>query len=192
MCGVAGVSFKQMRKKKCRVCRGTFEPFRPLQVCCTSGCAVEYAQKQRAKKEARELREAKVKAKDRRAWIKDAQDAFNKFIRARDSLLPCVSCGRHHEGQYHAGHYMPTSTRPSLRFNELNVWKQCSACNKHKHGNLVHYRIELIKRIGVDMVNWLEGEHEPAKYTIQDLQEIKAVYTRKARELKREAAEDMA
>lgn len=152
---------------------------------CSPLCGLNILASAKAKKERKEYREAKVKAKTRREWVQDAQAAFNTFIRCRDANLPCVSCGRHHQGQYHAGHYMPTSTRPSLRFNELNVWKQCSVCNNHMHGNLVHYRIELLYRIGADMVDWLEGEHEPAKYTIPELEEIKRVYTAKARELKR-------
>lgn len=175
---------KQIRPKKCKVCKETFQPFRPLQICCTVGCSIEYAQKQRATNERKEYREAKVKAKTRKEWIKDAQTACNSFIRLRDSKLPCVSCGRFHEGQYHAGHYMPTSTRPSLRFNELNINKQCSSCNNHKHGNLVLYRIELIKRIGLDKVEWLEGDHQPSKYTIEELKEIKATYIKKTKELK--------
>jgi hypothetical protein len=51
-------------------------------------------------------------------------------------------------------------------------------------GNLINYRINLAKKIGVDLVEWLEGPHEPKKYTIEQLREIKATYSRKARELK--------
>lgn len=183
-------AMKQLKHKRCKAvdsegerCSVMFVPRYSTIGHCSPLCGLNILAAQKAKKARKEYREAKVKAKTLRDWMKEAQAAFNAFIRCRDANLPCVSCGRHHQGQYHAGHYMPTSTRPSLRFHELNVWKQCSACNNHKHGNLVHYRVELIKRIGVDIVNWLEGEHEPAKYTIEDLQEIKSIYSRKAREV---------
>jgi len=159
-------------------------------------CAVGYvkhkSEQRSAKAATRErvaLREAKIKAKPRGEWLKGAQSAFNAYIRARDDHLPCVSCGRHHTGQYHAGHYMPTSTRPALRFDERNVHKQCSVCNNHLHGNLVHYRMALVKMIGSDLVEWLEGEHQPKKYTIPDLIDIRDRYRLKLRELLKKKCE---
>jgi hypothetical protein len=57
-----------------------------------------------------------------------------------------------------------------------------------KSGNLGPYRIELIKRIGQEKVDWLEGPHEPKRYTIDDLKAIKAHYRALTRELKRATA----
>ena len=57
-----------------------------------------------------------------------------------------------------------------------------------KSGNLGPYRMELIKRIGQEKVDWLEGPHEPKRYTIDDLKAIKAHYRALARELKRATA----
>ena len=181
-----------MKAKKCKVCREEFIPTKPLQAVCGFSCALTKARQDRQKTEQRagrvaraELRVAKEKAKTRSQWMKEAQAVFNGFIRERDYDLPCISCDRRHDGQYHAGHYLPTSTKPSLRFNEFNNNKQCSACNNHLHGNLILYRIALIKKIGMAKVRWLEGPHEQVKYTIPELQEIKAKYTAMARELKR-------
>ena len=115
----------------------------------------------------------------------EAQAAFNKWIRLRDAHLPCISCGRHHQGQYHAGHYRTVGANPELRFEPLNVHKQCAPCNNHKSGNIVEYRINLVSRIGQDAVDWLEGPHEPKRYTVDQLREIKREYTRKAREIER-------
>jgi hypothetical protein len=137
----------------------------------------------RAKKDRKEHRDAKEHAKTRRDWTEEAQTAFNRFIRARDSEEPCISCGRHHTGQYHAGHYRTTAAAPELRFNELNVHKQCAPCNNHKHGNVVEYRIRLVERISLAKVEWLEGPHEPAKLTIEDLKAIKAEYKEKLKAL---------
>ena len=177
------VQQKQPRDKVCKTCKGRFTPFRSLQVCCSNNCAVEYAQKARVKRENREYREAKEKQKSRADWLREAQTAFNSFIRARDNSLPCISCGRHHDGQYHAGHYLTVGARPELRFNEQNVHKQCSVCNNHLHGNLINYRIELIKRIGMGEVDGLESCHDSIKYTVEQLKDLKAHYKAKIKEL---------
>lgn len=99
-----------------------------------------------------------------------------------------MSCGRHHDGQYHAGHYRTVAASPELRFEPLNVHKQCAPCNNHKSGDIVNYRIELVKRIGAEAVEWLEGPHEPKKYTVEQLKAMTAEYRAKTRELKRAAA----
>lgn len=177
------MELKQLKPKKCKQCKTAFVPRSSLQVCCGIKCAVEHAQSKRKTKERKEYREAKEKIKSRSDWMREAQQAFNSFIRERDKELPCVSCGRHHQGQYHAGHYRTVGGNPELRFSELNVWKQCAPCNDHLHGNIVNYRIELERRIGRDKLEFLEGPHEPKKYTIDDLKAIKAEYKLKLKEL---------
>lgn len=179
-----------MKQKICKICREPFSTVKPLQSVCSLKCAITKGQEtstRQARTEAegrrKERRAALEKVKTRSQWMKEAQAAFNAFIRARDDKLPCVSCVRHHQGQYHAGHYRTVGGNPELRFNELNVWKQCAPCNDHLHGNLINYRIELIKRIGQENVDWLEGAHQPAKYSIEGLKNIKAEYRRKLKEL---------
>ncbi|MNF87657.1 Bacteriophage Lambda NinG protein [compost metagenome] len=61
-----------------------------------------------------------------------------------------------------------------------------------KSGSILEYRIELVKRIGQDKVDWLEGKHEPKRYTIEDLKAIKAEYRAKVRELKKSNQEEKA
>jgi len=179
------------KPKKCKVCRKEFQPVRAIQpVCQNFDCAVTYATKAAERAKARrdandrkDLREAKEKAKTRGKWAAEAQAAFNSFIRARDAGKPCISCGRHHKGSWDAGHYRARSVVPALRFNELNCHAQCVPCNRHMHGNLIEYRIRLIERIGVELVQWLEGSHEPKHYSISDLKAIKAEYVAKLNEL---------
>jgi predicted RNA-binding Zn-ribbon protein involved in translation (DUF1610 family) len=180
------------KPKKCKHCKTLFVPARNFQTWCSPDCAVEIAKAAQAKKQAQEaVKERAEHAKRKEATktkgqhTKEAQIAFNAFIRERDKDLPCVSCGRHHQGQYHAGHYRTTAAAPELRFEPLNVWKQCAPCNNHKSGNLIEYRIELVRRIGADRVEWLEGTHEPKRYTIEDLKAIKAEYRAKLRELQK-------
>lgn len=180
--------------KKCavRACRALFTPRQSFQTWCGPECAlVILAEKETKKRKAldqierREIKTAKERIKSRGDYLKEAQQAFNAFIRERDQDLPCVSCGRHHQGQYHAGHYRTVGGSPELRFEPLNVWKQCAPCNNHKSGDIVNYRIELVRRIGAERVAWLEGPHEPKRYSIEELKAITAEYRAKVRGLKR-------
>lgn len=191
-------AIKERRKKACAnpACAIQFVPAQLGQKVCGWACglAIAPANQDRARKaiEQRERREIKVrkeKLKSRADHTKETQTVFNEWICLRDSGLPCVSCGRHHEGQYHAGHYRTVAASPELRFEPLNVHKQCAPCNNHKSGDIVNYRINLVHRIGAEKVDWIEGPHEPQRYTIEQLKEIKAHYRALIRELKeRESA----
>ena len=188
---------KPAKPKKCRVatCRASFVPSRMGQAVCSPKCGLaikdvnqEKARKSLAQVERREIKVRKEKLKSRADHARDTQKAFNEWVRLRDADLPCVSCGRHHDGQYHAGHYRTVAANPEIRFEPLNVHKQCAPCNNHKSGDIVNYRIELVKRIGAEAVEWLEGPHEAKKYTVDELKAITAEYRAKTRELKRAAA----
>ena len=177
-----------MKPKKCKVCKADYVPQKMGQRVCSPECALSLAVSQRGKAEkvarVKERRADKEKLKTRSDWMREAQAAFNLFIRLRDADEPCISCGRHHTGQYHAGHFLSVGARPELRFEERNVHKQCSACNNHLAGNIVLYRKALFSKIEAGGVDWLEGPHEPKKYTIDDLRQIKVTYTAKVKELK--------
>ncbi|AZD01368.1 recombination protein NinG [Pseudomonas chlororaphis] len=188
---------KQPRPKKCKnpECRASFVPQRLGQAVCSPKCGLAIkdvnqakARKSLAQVERREIKVRKERLKTRADHARDTQQAFNEWVRLRDAQLPCVSCGRHHEGQYHAGHYRTVAASPELRFEPLNVHKQCAPCNNHKSGDIVNYRIELVRRIGADQVEWLEGPHLPKKYTIEQLKAMTVEYRAKARELKGRAA----
>ena len=172
-----------MRLKTCTACKTQFEPVRMGQVACGWQCAIQHTANLKAKRERKETKERKAKLKTRRDWLREAQAAFNRFIRTRDEGQPCISCGRHHTGQIHAGHYLSTGARPELRFTEANVHAQCAPCNNHLSGNIVLYRKGLIAKIGLEAVEALEGPHEPKHYSVEDLKAIKARYTAMAKEL---------
>jgi len=186
------------KPKKCTnpACGETFTPtFSTTQKVCSPKCGLaikdvnsDKASKALADVGRKELRAAKERVKPKGHYMREAQVAINAWVRLRDDKLPCVSCGRHHDGQYHAGHYRTVGSSPALRFEPLNIHKQCAPCNNHKSGDIVNYRIELVKRIGAELVEWLEGPHEPKRYTIEDLKAITAEYRAKTRELKRQAA----
>lgn len=184
----------EMKPKKCKSCRVSFVPTRPLQSACGVQCAIaltnagkEKARKAKEAGERAEHRQAKEKIKSKGEHAREAQIAFNAWIRMRDQGLPCISCGTTADVQYAAGHYRTVASCPELRFEPLNVHLQCNRnCNMAKSGSILEYRIELVKRIGAEKVEWLEGPHEPKRYTIEDLKAIKAEYRAKVRELKRE------
>ena len=125
----------------------------------------------------------KLSDSDRSVMTRRAQTAFNAYIRKRDEKEACISCGRHHQGQYHAGHYRSVGSSPENRYNELNVHKQCSACNNHLSGNLIPYRVNLIDKIGLDAVEFIENSSKAKKYTVEELKEIEQEYKRKLKEL---------
>lgn len=188
---------KQPRPKKCKnpACGEKFVAQRLGQAVCSPKCGLaikdvnqDKARKAIAEVGRKELRAAKERIKPKGQYMREAQAAFNAWIRARDAAQPCISCGRHHDGQYHAGHYRTVGSSPELRFEPLNAHKQCAPCNNHKSGDIVNYRISLVVRIGQDKVEWLEGPHEPQRYTIDDLKAIKAEYREKLKQLLGEAA----
>lgn len=178
---------KPIKLKTCAVCKAEFKPFLSTAKVCSLPCSITYARIKQAHKESRELniRRAEARNNDRSTQLKLTQAAFNKFIRLRDKDEPCISCQRHHEGQYHAGHYLTVGSRPNLRFEEANCHKQCAPCNNHLSGNQVNYRINLIKKLGLNVVEGLESDNVPAKHTIQQLHELKAHYKARCRELER-------
>lgn len=87
--------------------------------------------------------------------IKKAQVVFNAYIRRRDENLPCISCVKGKPEQ--AGHYLSAGHHSVHRFNEKNVHGQCVRCNMYLSGNQINYRINLVKKIGVEQVEILEG-----------------------------------
>ena len=190
------VALKEVKQKTCKACGGKFRPsFNSTQVVCSPKCALAHApaNQQKARKaidqrERREIKVRKEKLKSRADHLKEAQVVVNQYIRLRDADLPCVSCGRFHDGQWHAGHFRSAGGHPELRFEPLNIWRQCAPCNTHKSGDLVNYRAELVRRIGAEKVEWLEGPHEAKRYTIDDLKAIKAEYRAKIKQLKEAAA----
>ena len=173
--------------KKCKVCKEPFAPtFSSFQKTCNSvECLVDFGKAESKKLNKREMRQTKKKAKeqDRSYWLKRVQVEFNKHIRSRDHQDPCISCQRHHSGQYHAGHYMSVGGHSAaLRYDEQNTHKQCSVCNNYKSGNLAEYRPNLINKIGLDSVGRLEGPHDPKKYSIDELQNLLSIYQAKNKE----------
>ena len=175
------------RPKECKHCGTRFYPLRPMQAVCSPICASRLVKE--AKKVERESFKVRKEAiKTIPDLIKEAQIVFNQWTRRRDQLAghPCISSGRPLDWSGNAtdaGHYRSTGAASHLRFNEDNCHAQSKHDNQYLAGNVVDYRINLIKRIGLDRVEALENNNTPHKWTREELLEIKATYKRKLKEL---------
>lgn len=170
---------------------------------CNTQCMTTYAYKNKEKGKQIKHRAQKksLKDNDRKLRLKEAQKAFNAYIRKRDENLNCISClrtdaevkqadGWKTGGAWDCGHFLTVGGFPELRFEELNAHKQCKSCNggSDKYAaktKLVSndYRLNLIDKIGLDKVEWLEGPHKAKKYTCDQLKEIELKYKAKIKEL---------
>jgi hypothetical protein len=169
-----------VKKKPCKQCKELFAPRNSLQKVCSPKCAIEYVQRDNAKKAKKEYYK-----NDKSHALKAAQEAFNRYIRARDYGKPCISCGTLKASRWDAGHYISVGARPSLRFNEDNCHLQCQKCNTHLSGNLALYRMGLLEKIGETRLSALEGPIEPCRYRIDDLHLVSKTYRDKAKALKK-------
>lgn len=192
----------KLRRRKCKICNEWFVPEKDFEKWCSQEhkeeLAIRIYRTDREKKQKafeKQQREKEVKARDKlkirklavkplKYFTQQSQNAFNAYIRYRDRNEPCISCGRFHEGQYHAGHYRTTGANPELRFNEDNCHKQCAPCNNHLSGNIEKYTPNLIAKIGQERFDILMGPHELPKWKREDYERIRDHYRKKLKELK--------
>jgi len=197
------MALKMARRRKCKTCKEWFPPTRQIQPCCdNSECQIAFAiahsdkerkkniariKKQKAERErafSRETKRRKVAMKSKADWLKEAQAAFNRYIRLRDADKPCVSCGRANAVKWDAGHYRSVGASAHLRFNEDNCHKQCARpCNSDLSGNLIEYRKGIIQRIGTSRVEGLEHDNSVVRFSVDELKSIKQKYKKAAEEL---------
>ena len=178
-----------MKTKKCKVCKDTFQPARPLQTCCSPACAMQLVKAVKVKKDKQETKLKLDALQTKPQLVKKAQAAFNAYIRARDTGKPCISCDKplgDAPNTYDAGHYRSVGSAPHMRFVEDNVHGQCKHCNNWLGGNVVDYRKRLLERIGEHELNLLESDSTLRKYTKEGLIEIARHYNAEARRLLKE------
>ena len=192
--------------RRCPICKGRYSSWNSLQaVCGKVACAIAHGKGKAAKKALRARRAARRDNRAARERLKsihvltaEAQAVFNRFCRLRDDLAgrPCITSGvlnppPRHGGAWDAGHFLSVGSHPELRFNEDNCHRQSKADNagsgrfsSQQRTISAKYRENLIARIGIEKVLWLEGPHEPKRYRHDELREIKKTYLRKIRALK--------
>ena len=189
--------------KKCKVCKSEFQLFRTTQKVCSPNCAIALASADTRKKEKSKHTKAKkdIKDEDRSFQIEKTQRVFNAYVRLRDSRMPCISCARADEeidysgvgGKWDCGHYKTRGAYPELRFDERNASKQCKKCNggSGKYSRKARsvkegFDIGLLERYGQDRLDWLNGPHEPKRYTLSNLKTLQRWFNRKTKRLKKE------
>ena len=188
-----------LKRRACRQCGEEYQPRTAFQVVCVLECAIAQSNDKRAKLGRREanraekasralLRERKEALKGIPHYKKQAQAAFNRYIRARDKGKPCISCNRlisdHPSLTGHSmdcGHYRSVGAAAHLRYNTYNAHSQCVSCNRDLSGNVVDYRICLIRRIGIDRVEQLECDNSIRKFDIEYLKRIRFLFNKKAK-----------
>lgn len=194
----AKTSVRILKQRKCASCGNTFRPFSSLVKWCGAECGaalglkkLKKAQAKAAAEDKRKTRAQKEALKTRSDWIKDAQQAFNRYIRLRDAGKPCICCGLPLEagavgGGYDCGHYRSVGSAPHLRFDERNAHGQRKQCNRYGAGRAVDYRLGLLVRAGADVVEALESDQAERKWSIPELREIRDTYRAKARALEKQ------
>jgi hypothetical protein len=169
---------------KLKKCQGNCELELPLAAFtstrakrCKSCTTIHKMEQQKAsrQKQIERLKNKKPKTKTVKSIAdlkKQAQRVFNAWIRKRDEDDPCISC-QGNCGKWDAGHFWAMGSKGALRYHEDNCHKQGVGCNRFKHGNLLEYRINLIKKIGQDRVDWLdEHRNDTHKFTREELLSI--------------------
>lgn len=170
-------------------------------VWCSPECGLAIAEMRLARKRKKEeaarkskdradTKARKAKLKKRSEYIEDVKIQFNKWVRLRDYGKTCISCesilgDTLLGGAYDAGHYRSVGSAKHLRFDERNVHGQCKKCNRWGSGMAVDYRRGLVNRIGLAEVEALEADQAPRKYTIDDLIELKRIYSERVKQLEK-------
>ena len=189
------------RKVLCPHCRGKLEPGQRIHSECIDGYADAQAEKAKraeakAARMAAKVERASIKARKEAiktipALIREAQVAFNAWIRARDFTQPCISCDAPppdlsglHAGR-DAGHYRSTGSASHLRYHPDNCHAQCVHCNRWGAGKAVDYRIRLVRRIGPARVEELEADNAPHKWTRERLIEVRDTYRAKLKDIQK-------
>lgn len=184
---------------RCKHCRVRIDSARAGQVIHVE-CAEAWTPALIAKRQAKAEKAERAQTRARKEKIKtlpdlkrEAQQAFNAYIRERDRQAghPCISSGRPLDWSGNgvdAGHYRSVGAAPHLRYDERNCHAQSKQDNRYGAGRAVEYRIGLIARIGIAEVERLESDNAVKKWTREELIAIKEKYRALARELKKEAA----
>lgn len=182
------------RRTTCPHCRAKLEQGQRIHPECIGPWADAQAEKAKraeakkaraaAKVERASIRARKEAIKTIPVLIKEAQVAFNAYIRARDADKPCICCGQplgtgEVGGAYDCGHYRSTGSAAHLRFDERNAHAQRKVCNRWGAGRAVDYRIGLVARIGLAAVEALESDNAPKKWTREELISIRDEYRKK-------------
>ena len=120
------------------------------------------------------------------SWYKKkAKIDFGMLIRLQyadsNGMVTCITCGaRIHYKEANAGHFLH-----GLDFVEDNMHVQCVLCNMYHSGRLDKYTLYMLDHYGRKRVDELYRlKNQAHKYQIFELQEMRAKYKTRIKELK--------
>jgi len=186
------------KEKTCRLCGESFMPWLTTQPICNKyKCVLEWNETQAKNQLVRSKRRrhrthTKMKERTWHDFDRDAQAAFNRYIRFRDMGFPCHACGcqlndndENKPGAFvDASHYRSRGAASDLRFNVFNCVTCCRHCNRDLSGNVRELRKGLIKRFGLSVVVRLECHNVVRKLDTDYLVRLTRIFTRRADRLK--------
>jgi len=168
---------------RCKNCKEKFEPIRFNQkYCFNKMCVDAWVQEAKVKNWKKTKKKMQENLETIQDLVKATQIVFNKYIRLRDKNELCISC-KQIPKKGNAGHFYNANNHWNVRFDEDNVHLQCEHCNTFLSGNLINYRENLLKKIGAEQFNVLEGKSKVTrKFTKEELKKIIDIYKKKIKE----------
>ena len=158
------------KRNKCTGCKQRFIAVdmivKPVGKFCTIKCMLAYALKppidnakkvQKLRDEERSLKKKVFYASDLKVRKAAAKKWCHAYIKARDLGSLCICCDRNLGKNYDSGHYLESGNNPKIRYDEDNIHSQSVHCNQYKGGDSGDYRVNLIKKIGLERVERLES-----------------------------------
>ena len=158
---------------------------------CSAGCILSYRKEKEEQKRLKQIskiygakRSKQKESNPLKTRKRATKEICHKYIRLRDKNELCICCNKPLGDDYHAGHYLESGNNPKARYDEDNIHGQRLHCNKFKGGDSGFYRVNLIKKIGLERVERLEGLKGGAvKRTCEDYKEIESYYKKKLKKL---------
>ena len=173
-----------LKFKTCKWCEVEFSPFNSMQKCCAPKCALLFTRAEHGKKESKAERSELKRRKEKLMTMSDhmrlTQAVVNRYVLAKNKDMPCICCGKSpYSGVRHAGHFKSRGANSFLTFNLWNIWPCCYSCNVEKGGNIHCYREGLVKRIGLEKLDYLDNAPRSRIYEIEYLKRMRKIFNKK-------------
>lgn len=175
--------------KKCKNCKKSFEPERPMQSTCGYDCAIQWANTPKAQKayKIEKKKELMEKYPDKTLLKRKIQAIANKYGRLMDYQRylqeGCITCGKI-GGKIDGGHFLPTSTYPSIRYFSKQIKCQCIRCNQYNSGMPLEYEEKMRLMYGNKLVDNLKNEHrKSANYSIDYMKKYIRIIGKRVKKL---------
>lgn len=187
---------KKTKKKKCKECQKLFAPTRELQPCCSYECEVRHIDsnlnnlvahgKSIRQKETNKIKK-EFRENDKRILREKIQKVANRYGKLMDYQRylqdGCITCGKI-GGKVDGGHFLPTSTYPSIRYFSKQIKCQCIRCNQYNGGMPLEYEAKMRLMYGNDLVDSLKSQHrKSANYSVEYMKKYIRVISKRNKKL---------